>query len=78
MIFVLLAALIVLHFVRSTRVLAGIIGFLFIVVAALLYQRNDTSDYLSGLSLALILSLIVAFLMGRIPEAIDRLRTRKG
>ena len=78
MIFGLIAALMLLRFVRSPRVLAALLGALFIALATLLFQNNSETEYFIGLGLAFLFALFVSVLMSRIPDSLDRLRTRKG
>lgn len=78
MIFGLIAALIVLRFVRSPQVLAAILAFLFITMATLLFRQNSETNYTIGLGLAFLFALFVSFFISRVAGTFDRLRTRKG
>lgn len=78
MILFLILSLIILSFVRSTKILAIILALLFLIFSGLLFQQNEELSFRIGLGLATLLSLFVALFIGRIPESIDRLRIKKG
>lgn len=78
MILFLILSLIILSFVRSTKILAIVLALLFLIFSGLLFQQNEELSFRIGLGLATLLSLFVALFIGRIPESIDRLRIKKG
>lgn len=78
MIFGLIAALIFLRFARSPRILAVLLGALFVAWGILLFQSNSETDYYAGLVLSFLFALFLCVFISRIPDTFDRLRTRKG
>lgn len=78
MILLLLLALIVARYIRSTKFLALIFASLFFYVSWLLYGWGDGAEYYAAGGLAGILVLFVCLLLARVSKPTDQLRIHKG
>lgn len=70
--------MIILCFVRSTKVLAIILSLLTLAYALQIFLSDENPLTWLGLGLATLLTLFLILFVGRIPAAIDRLRKEKG